>query len=144
MSETLGSLCDKLTVVKLKQWHSDNEEKLKSLKSQESQLIQEIDEFVSLAICGEISTDRLTFAANKVYPKFNESSIAGGLGEIISKLAEANSKVWHEQEKAYVFEIIPNEKKNQVVKNLMVFNLERSRCMDQIDLLFRKAIISRG
>lgn len=140
MSETLGSLCDKLTVVKLKQWHTDNKDKLKSLKSQESQLVQEIDELVYSAINGEISIDRLTFAANKVYPNFNESSITGGLGEVIAKLADANSKVWHEQEKAYHFESIPIEEKDQVVKNLMVFNLERSRCIDQIDLIFSQSI----
>ena len=144
MAETLGSLCDKLTIVKLKQWHSDKPEKLQSLDLQEKQLVEEIDEFVSLAISGEIIPERLTFSANKVYPKFNESSIVGGLGELIAKLADANSKVWHEQEKAYSFDSVPASEKDQVVKNLMVFNLERSRCMDQIDLLFRNAIISKG
>jgi hypothetical protein len=144
VAETLGSLCDKLTVVKLKQWHTEQQDKLQSLELQEKQLVQEIDEFVSLAISGDIISDRLTFAANKVYPKFNESSIVGSVGEIISKLASANLKVWHEQEKAYCFDDFPISEKNQIVKNLMVFNLERSHCMDQIDRLFRNYIISKG
>jgi hypothetical protein len=144
MAETLGSLLDKLTVVKLKQWHTEKSDKLQSLKLQEKQLIQEIDEFMSLAIRGYIIPERLTFTANKVYPKFNESSITGSIGEIIAKLADANSKVWHEQEKAYNFDSVPVADKDQIVKNLMVFNLERSRYIDQIDILFRNAIISKG
>ena len=31
MAETLGSLCDKLTVVKLKQFHADDPQRLESL-----------------------------------------------------------------------------------------------------------------
>jgi len=42
MAETLGSLCDKLTIVKLKQWHSTDPERLKSLGSQEISLTDEI------------------------------------------------------------------------------------------------------
>lgn len=67
MAETLGSLCDKLTIVKLKQWHSTAPERLESLVHQEKQLTEEIDEFVGRAVRGEIAAERLTFAANKVY-----------------------------------------------------------------------------
>jgi len=144
VAETLGSLCDKLTIVKLKQWHTEQSEKLQNLELQEKQLVQEIDEFVYLAINGDIIHERLTFAANKVYPKLNESSITGNIGYIIAKLADANSKVWHEQEKAYLFDSVPITEKDQIVNNLMIFNLERSRCMDQIDILFKNAIISKG
>jgi hypothetical protein len=38
MAETLGSLCDKLTIVKLKQWHSEDAARLQSLGLQEQQL----------------------------------------------------------------------------------------------------------
>ena len=38
MAETLGSLCDKLTIVKLKQYHSEDAARLQSLKQQEQQL----------------------------------------------------------------------------------------------------------
>jgi hypothetical protein len=144
MAETLGSLCDKLTVVKLKQWHTEQVEKLHNLELQENQLVKEIDEFVSMAISGELIPDRLIFSANKVYPKRNESSITGDIGELISKLANANIKVWHAQEKAYNFESLPIVDKDLVVQNLMNFNLERSQCVDQIDLFFHNAIISRG
>jgi hypothetical protein len=38
MAETLGMLCDKLTIVKLKQYHSEDEARLKSLALQADQL----------------------------------------------------------------------------------------------------------
>ena len=69
MAETLGSLCDKLTIVKLKQWHADDESKQKNLTMQEQQLRDEIDEYIAAVVNGEIPFERLTFAANKVYKK---------------------------------------------------------------------------
>jgi hypothetical protein len=71
MAETLGSLCDKLTIVKLKQWHTEKQDKLKSLEDQEEQLQQEISEFITAAVTGKIPVDRLTFASNKVYTRKN-------------------------------------------------------------------------
>ena len=54
MAETLGSLCDKLIVVKLKQWHTKDQKRVKSLQIQERVLQQEIDEFVGDAFDGTI------------------------------------------------------------------------------------------
>ena len=69
MAETLGSLCDKLTIVKLKQFHSEDETRLQSLEQQEQQLQAEIDLFVADAIAGNIPAEKLTYSANKVYKK---------------------------------------------------------------------------
>ena len=46
MAETLGMLCDKLTIVKLKQYHTTDEIRLQSLDQQCNQLQQEIDEYL--------------------------------------------------------------------------------------------------
>jgi len=54
MAETLGSLCDKLTIVKLKQYHSENKESLLSLEQQQNQLTDEIEEFILDAASGLI------------------------------------------------------------------------------------------
>jgi hypothetical protein len=43
MAETLGSICDKLTIVKLKQFHTEDQSRLESLNQQEGQLKSEID-----------------------------------------------------------------------------------------------------
>jgi hypothetical protein len=47
VAETLGSLCDKLTIVKLKHWHTEDQGRLQNLVKQEKQIQDEIDEFVS-------------------------------------------------------------------------------------------------
>ena len=69
MAETLGYLCDKLTIIKLKQWHSDDRKQLESLLTQEKQIQDEINEFIIAAIEGKIPVGRLTFASNKVYKR---------------------------------------------------------------------------
>lgn len=146
MAETLGSLCDKLTIVKLKQYHSEDAAQLESLAKQEEQLRSEIDEYVQAAISGVIPIERLKFASNKVYKKEGNEvpEVGGSFGEVLARLAEINCLLWHEQEKVYEFEKVPNEEKNNVVKQLAVLNLERNKCIDEIDRQFQQAIIRIG
>lgn len=142
MAETLGTLCDKLVTVKLKEWHSEDPERLRALAAQERQLREEIDEFVSAAMAGDIPAARLTFAANKVYKKEGNdiADIRGSVGEIFAQLAETNCKLWHVQEKVYEFESIPVEEKDGVIKRLAVLNLERNECIDRLDRQFLTVI----
>ncbi len=135
MAETLGSLCDKLTIVKLKQFHSEDKEKLMSLEKQINQLILEINELVLDAINGLIPVDKLTFRSNKVFKsQGNEiQEIHGEIGDIFSKLAEVNCILWHEQEKVYEFEKVPVSEKDIVIKQLSILNLERTECIDKIN-----------
>ncbi len=135
MAETLGSLCDKLTIIKLKQYHTEEKQRLESLNNQEKSLKFEIDVFLNDAILGNIPIDKLSFSANKVYKKEgNETQdIKGSIAEVFSKLAEVNCLLWHEQEKVYEFEKVPDEQKNEVVKKLAILNLERNQCMDEIN-----------
>ena len=69
MAETLGSLCDKLTIVKLKQFHTGDVQRLGSLARQETQLCEEIDTFIYDAVKGKIPQERLVFSSNKIYKK---------------------------------------------------------------------------
>jgi hypothetical protein len=142
MAETLGTLCDKLTIVKLKRWHSDDAERNRSLDQQEMQLHAEIDQFLREAISGDIPVERLTFASNKVYQKEGNAVAAsdGSIGQVFAQLADANCRLWHVQEKVYEFEAVPVEEKDAVVKQLAVLNLERVNCIDKIDEAFRQAI----
>lgn len=145
MAETLGSLCDKLTIVKLKQYHSEDHARLESLGKQEIQLRTEIDEFVAAAVSGHIPADKLTFSANKVYKQEgNETrNITGNLGEVFAELAKVNCDLWHEQEKVYEFETVPPAEKDIVVKRLAVLNLERNKCIDSIDRQFQSMIAGK-
>ncbi len=142
MAETLGSLCDKLTIVKLKQWHSEAPDRLESLAAQEEQLQAEINEYIANAISGSIGLDRLTFAANKVYEEGKNvvPDVTGNIGTVFSRLADVNSALWHEQEKVYEFEKVPIDEKDKVVKKLALLNLERGKCIDQIDREFHSHI----
>ena len=135
MAETLGMLCDKLTIVKLKEYHTEDAPRLESLHKQANQLQQEIDEYVAMAISGAIPVEHLTFAANKVFKKQgNEvAEVSGKIGEVFSQLADVNCRLWHEQEKVYEFEKVPVAEKDIVVKQLAVLNLERNKCIDAIN-----------
>ena len=143
MAETLGTLVDKLTTVRLKLWHTEDPERTRSLTSQERQLEDEINEFVSGAISGEIPIERLTFAANKVYKKDGNvvPDFHGTIGQMVSQLAEVNCRLWHVQEKVYEFEQIPADQKDDVIKQLAIVNLERNQCIDQLDQEFRNAVV---
>ena len=142
MAETLGSLCDKLTTVKLKLWHTDDPERRQSLTAQEAQLNQEINELVRAAISGDLPLERLTFAANKVYKKEGNvvPEVRGGLGETFAQLADTVCKLWHVQEKVYEFETIPVDQKDAVIKELAIVNLERNQCIDRVDEQFREFV----
>ena len=143
MAETLGMLCDKLTIVKLKQYHTTDEVRLISLKKQCDQLQIEIDEYYSDGFAGNIPAERLTFASNKVFKQQGNEvkEIQGKIGEIFSQLADVNCKLWHEQEKVYEFETVPVDQKDTVVKLLALLNLERNKCIDAINLQFSELVI---
>jgi hypothetical protein len=145
MAETLGSLCDKLTIVKLKQYHTDDAQKTESLNAQEIQLKAEIDEFIVRALNGDIPVNKLTFNSNKVYKKEGNETrdVSGNIGSIFSMLAQVNCDLWHEQEKVYEFETVPVEEKDKVVKQLAILNLERNKCMNQIDEELKKLVTNK-
>ena len=136
MTETLGSLCDKLTIVILKECHTASGRKLAHLADQKKQLQGEMDHYFIDAISGRIPVSNLTFAANKVYKKEgNELKALEGKGipYLISELATTNCALWHEQEKIYDFEHVLPENKDRVVKQLALLNLKRNQCIDAID-----------
>lgn len=142
MAETLGMLCDKLTIVKLKQFHTQDESRLQSLLSQSVQLQQEINEYVSDAVRGDIPTEKLTFAANKVFKQEGNETreVTGNIGDVFYQLADVNCRLWHEVEKGYDIENVPVAEKDKLVKMLAVLNLERNKCIDAIDATFLNLI----
>lgn len=142
MAETLGSLCDKLTIVKLKQYHSRDKERLRSLKRQKDMLTLEIDEFISNAASGRIPKDKLTFRSNKVFArqKTKIRAFKGTIGHVVSALAEINCMLWHAQEKVYEFEKVAPKEKDRIVKQLAILNLERTNCIDEIDTTLAKLV----
>jgi hypothetical protein len=145
MAETLGMLCDKLTIVKLKQFHTEDKIRLESLSNQSIQLQTEIDEYIFDAIEGKIQPERMTFAANKVFKLDGNfvKEVQGNFGEVFYQLADVNCKLWHEQEKVYEFEKVEAAHKDVVVKQLALLNLERNKCIDAINEQFIQLIKSK-
>ena len=146
MAETLGSLCDKLTIVKLKQYHTEEAQKLESLNAQALRLQGEIDEYVGNAVQGNIDPSMLTFASNKVFKKEGNDTaeVNGSVAGLFSQLADVNCRLWHEVEKGYDIENVPAGEKDALVKMLAVLNLERNKCIDAIDLGFREMITKKN
>lgn len=146
MAETLGMLCDKLTIVKLKQYHTEDTERLNSLNKQAALLEEEIDSFVADVLNGNIPPERITFAANKVFKKENNivPDVTGNIGEIFSRLTDVNCRLWHEVEKGYDIENVPVLEKDNLVKQLAVLNLERNKCIDAIDLALFEMITNKN
>ena len=142
MAETLGALCDKLTIIKLKQYHTEDAARLESLNKQAKQMEAEIDAYVADALSGDIPVEKMTFAANKVFKKEgNEvATVEGHIGEVFYQLADVNCRLWHEQEKVYEFEKVPVGEKDKVVKQLALLNLERNHCIDAINNSFAEMI----
>lgn len=144
MAETLGMLCDKLTIAHLKQYHTQDEMRLQSLSNQIQQLQQEINEYVNDAVSGTILPERMTFAANKVFKNEGNTvaNVNGNMGEVFYQLANVNCKLWHEQEKVYEFEKVAFNEKDIVVKQLALLNLERNKCIDAINEQFKMLIVN--
>ena len=142
MTETLGSLCDKLSIIKLKQYHTEDLKRLGSLAEQEKLLLEEIDTYIHDAVKGKITQEKLVFSSNKVYNKTGNEIIEtkGSIGRIFSVLAKINCDLWHEQEKVYEFEKVPVDKKDSVVKRLALLNLQRTQCIDEIDKSLQQMI----
>ncbi len=135
MAETLGSLCDKLTVLKLKEWHTNDPDRLEDLALQSERIRGEIDAFLGNALAGRIPLDALRAPAHKVVKGEGNrvGPVEGDLGALVDRLARTNCALWHEQEKVYEFEKVPPGEKDRVVKRLARLNLERNECIDAID-----------
>ena len=80
MAETLGSLCDKLTIVDLKIWHSRDAARLASLRKQKTGLQAEInaiinDDWGHFKANEPISSPRMT--ADALVAKMNDAMSRG-------------------------------------------------------------------
>ena len=137
MAETLGMLCDKLTIVRLKEYHTEDPARLATLADQSRLLQEEINEYFSDAVTGRIPLERLTFSSTKVYKgDMQFMTLESQIGGLVSQLADVNCQLWHEQEKVYEFEQVAPDDKNKVVQQLAILNLERNRCIDAINEQF--------
>ena len=90
--------------------------------------------------------DRMKFEANKVYKKKGNivAEVKGDIGAVFSQLARVNCELWHEVEKSYDIDRVPDEQKGVLIKRLAVLNLERNRCMEAIDDSLRRHLLEKN
>jgi hypothetical protein len=142
LSETLGSLIDKISIVNLKIEHTKDKDKIENLYTQNRNLCEEIEEYINDALLGKVAINKLQIKANKVYDegKYIIKIDNNSIGNNISQLISCNIKIWREQENIYNFERVPESKKNVVIKNIAELNLERNKLIELIDQEFVKIL----
>lgn len=133
--ETLGSLIDKLIVVKLKEFHNQDWNVEQSLSVQQQKLLYEITDYLADVSRGKIRWEDITFRSNKIHtgtamPDLDFQNMA----ILIAILSRANCEIWHLQEKLYNFAAIPAEDKDAVVEAIAIENLKRTKCIEGIDM----------
>lgn len=141
--ETLGSLLDKLTIIKLKEYHTSDAKQLSSLGSQGDLLKLEIDSFIAAAAAGTLPKTQLTFQANKVVNGAGDTSgdiYFPDISRTFSDLAETNCRLWHMQELIYDFKNVPVDEKDYVIISVAALNLRRNKDIDHINELFSNII----
>lgn len=153
MSETLGSLIDKLTIKDIREFHlaqmfrdkkskfpkADLKDKLGRLRKQKKDLLEEIDCFVSASISsGRAFRDEKL----KIYnapSDIGRIPATSSLAEAISGLAQKNLELWHLEDEArrvdaglaYV---------GRIKRRIDLANQQRNDFIDRIDELFSKKI----
>lgn len=135
--DTLGSLCDKLTIIKLKQWHHTGSDGYSGLLIQESELIYEINSFVASAINGDVPKSMLKFSSYKIGGE-SECIPAEDIGSVFAQLANVNCDIWHDVDKSMHIDDYPEEDVIKLVKRLAKLNLDRNRFKEEIDNIFHR------
>lgn len=142
MSETLGSLVDKLAIKNIRLYNLRKERrkskrKIDIVESQRNDLIDEINQFLSQALKGKV---KLRDEKVKLYrqPKVEEK-ISETLGALVDRLCERNSELWYLEDEARR----PNVDDayiGRIKRKIDVANQSRNDLIDQIDELLEKKI----
>ena len=153
MAETLGSLIDKLSIKNLRYWHLDEDvqardasdpkkkeliAKMELVNRQRKELSEEIDVFLNAALAGEV---RIRDEKVKLYKNLNVSSSEGlnRLGEVVSKLAMSNIKLWHLEDEVRR-EDLPDSDIVKIKRTIDTNNQERNNFMDKADEILEGSV----
>lgn len=139
MSDTLGSLVDKLSIAVLKIKHCDSDVKMQSLLEQRKRYCAEIDQFLGMAMLDPEGMV-LTNPSNKIYSCAEYArEHASTLGGLVSELVQANIEMWHCQEVTYDQETLGRFTKQEMLDYLnraARLNIERNQAIDRLDTFF--------
>jgi transcription initiation factor TFIIIB Brf1 subunit/transcription initiation factor TFIIB len=142
LSETLGSLVDKLAIKNIRLYNLRKErrkskKKIDIVESQRNDLIDEINQFLAQALTGKV---KLRDEKVKLYrqPKVEEK-ISETLGALVDRLCERNSELWHLEDEARRSNV-DDTYIGRIKRKVDVANQSRNDLIDQIDELLEKKI----
>jgi transcription initiation factor TFIIIB Brf1 subunit/transcription initiation factor TFIIB len=142
LSETLGSLVDKLAIKNIRLYNLRKErrkskKKIDIVESQRNDLIDEINQFLAQALKGKV---KLRDEKVKLYrqPKVEEK-ISETLGALVDRLCERNSELWHLEDEARRSNV-DDTYIGRIKRKVDVANQSRNDLIDQIDELLEKKI----
>ena len=155
MAETLGSLVDKLTIKDIREYHINEmvilkdkkfsrkelTDKLRALKRQKQEVIQEIDGFIAAALKGKLT---LKDEKLKIYNDLKDMGrivISKSMGQAISGLAKANLELWHLEDEARRKDATLSYI-GKVKRMIDPVNQKRNDYIDRIDRLLEEKISS--
>ncbi len=156
MAETLGSLIDKLTIKSIREFYlskslkakkskfpkQELKEKLKLLKKQKALQLQEIEDFINLALSKKIT---LREEKIKLYNKPEDIGRIGKnekLSKAIEGLSRKNIELWHLEDEARRTDM-PLSYIGKIKRKIDPTNQQRNDFIDKIDELFEKAILKK-
>ncbi len=157
MAETLGSLIDKLTIKKIREYHIQemlnqgsekfSKEELHSrlvlLGRQKDDLIGEIDDYTHRALDGNAVV--LRDEKIKLYNARDVMDSIGavdGIGAAISGLAQKNLELWHLEDEARRRDV-SLDYIGEIKRKIDPVNQQRNDFIDKIDELFAEAVRAR-
>ena len=138
--ETLGSLLDKYSIIKMKyntKVREGDEELAKEIGKQIDNLKSEIDSYLTLAIRGQVPLEEPKFKMYKGEDPSGEKF--GSFAPVMDRLFEANWTLWQLEDKRREkdrsdFEI------RKICDDVAKFNRIRNDCMDEINKILSTLI----
>jgi len=142
--ETIGSLCDQLSIAVLRKMHCKDEMAIFLLKQQEDSLIQEMDHVLGNLAKGDIPIEMACKPKLKNYKhQDNTLELKESLGQAMSALIEANNSLWN-LEDTRRDKSKTDQERLAAADNVSIWNKKRNDMIDCIDNIVSKTIKQFG
>jgi len=142
LSETLGSLVDKLTIKNirlnnLRKAKKKSRNKIDIVQAQRKDLIEEMNEFLAQALKGKV---KLKDEKVKLYKQAGEKrKVSGTLGALVDGLSQTNVQLWHLEDEARKSDV-NDAYIGRIKRKIDIANQIRNDLIDRIDELLERKI----
>ncbi|MFH1459050.1 MAG: DUF4254 domain-containing protein [Candidatus Omnitrophota bacterium] len=156
MSETLGSLVDKLTIKSIREFYlkksiqskkskfsqKELKSKMKLLKKQKLLLTKEIEQFIVLAFAEKVTLREEKLKLYNPLKDINRIGKNEKLSQAIEGLSRKNIELWHLEDEARRTDR-PLSYIGEIKKKIDPINQQRNDFIDKIDELMEKIVKSK-